>query len=68
MTGRVERRDDAPLREACSRGGSRNGSSTPTSGFDEEHLFEFLTHGCLWTKTKGYGDHEPQHTIWKLAE
>ena len=30
-------------------------------------LFEFLVDGCLSTKTTGYGDYEPQHTVWRAG-
>ncbi|MGH8976830.1 MAG: pyridoxamine 5'-phosphate oxidase family protein [Acidimicrobiia bacterium] len=70
VTGRAERRDDPDLREECAqtwfaeRG--LDGPSPP--GFDEEQLFEFLVDGCLSTKTTGYGDYAPQHTVWKLGD
>jgi hypothetical protein len=34
-------------------------------GFDDEQLFELRVNSCLTTKTTGYGDWNPQHTVWK---
>jgi hypothetical protein len=68
LTGRAEARDDATLRDACSRVWFAERNLTdPPPGFDQEQLFEFLIDGCLYTKTTRHGDYEPQHTIWRLA-
>jgi hypothetical protein len=69
VTGRAERRDDAALREVCSRiWFAERDLDGPPPGFAEEQLFEFLVERCLSTKTKGHGDYEPQHTIWTLGQ
>jgi Pyridoxamine 5'-phosphate oxidase len=66
VTGRAERRDDAALRAACARVWfAERKLDAPPPGFESEQLFEFLVDGCLATKTTGYGDYEPQHTVWR---
>jgi hypothetical protein len=69
VTGRAERRDDASLRDACSTVWfAERKLDGPPPGFDEEQLFEFLIDGCLWTKTTGFGDYDPQHTVWRSGD
>src|SRR5215469_2463680 len=34
---------------------------------EEHHLFEFLVHAAMLTRTTGHGDPEPHHTIWREA-
>jgi hypothetical protein len=69
VTGRAEARDDAALRTACAEAWfAERKLDAPPPGFETEQLFEFLVDGCLSTKTTGYGDYEPQHTIWRVGE
>jgi hypothetical protein len=65
VSGRAEPRHDAPLRQACAEAWmtERKLDGEPP-GFDAEQLFEVLIERCLATKTTGYGDYEPQHTVW----
>jgi len=68
VSGRAERRDDPKLRRACAEAwmAERKLDSEPP-GFDQEWLFEVLIDRCLATKTTGWGDYEPQHTVWLAA-
>lgn len=34
---------------------------------DDEQLFEFDIEACLFTRTKGFGDYEPDHKIWRAG-
>ena len=36
----------------------------PPPGFDQQELFEFDVERCLYTRTGGHGDSNPEHTIW----
>ena len=68
VSGRAERRDDAALRAIVCRGmdaGAQARRRPP--GFADEQLFEVLLERCLATKTTGYGDYDPQHTVWHAA-
>jgi hypothetical protein len=31
----------------------------------EDHLFAFDIDTCLLTRTDGFGDHHPRHTVWR---
>jgi hypothetical protein len=33
-------------------------------GFSDGEFFEFLIGRCLLTRTDGYGDWHPRHTVW----
>jgi hypothetical protein len=37
----------------------------PQEGFDAQELFAFEVDRCLHTVTKGHGDLDPQHRIWR---
>jgi hypothetical protein len=67
VTGNAEPRDDPALRTAVVQQylfEERKMTAEPP-GFDDEQLFELLISACLTTKTTGYGDWNPQHTVWK---
>ena len=68
VSGRAERRDDAALRRSCAAAWmqERKLDAEPPGVADEE-LFEVLLERCLATKTTGYGDYDPQHTVWQAA-
>jgi hypothetical protein len=66
LSGVAEPRTDPTLREALTRVWfEERGLTEKPPDFDEEQVFEFLIDTCLATKTTGYGDYNPQHTVWK---
>ena len=68
LTGRAEMRDDTPLRADVGRVFLDERSwDEPPPGFDDQQLVEFLVAKCMLTRTKGHGDPDPKHTIWKAA-
>lgn len=69
ITGRAEHRTDATLRENVRAVfWQERGVTEPPPQSDEQQLFEFLVESCLYTKTSGHGDWNPQHTIWKFGQ
>jgi hypothetical protein len=36
-------------------------------GFSDGEFFEFLIARCLLTRTDGYGDWHPRHTVWQAG-
>jgi hypothetical protein len=65
VTGVAEPRPDADLRERLEAQyfGERTMAEAPP-GFADEELFELLIGSCLVTRTTGYGDWNPQHSVW----
>jgi hypothetical protein len=69
VSGRAETRDDATLRRRCGAAWMQERKlDAEPPGFDQEQLFEVRIERCLATKTTGYGDYEPQHTIWRAPQ
>lgn len=69
VTGTAEPRPDLTLRERLAEQYLvvERKITEPPSGFADEQLFELLIDACLATKTTGYGDWNPQHTVWKAG-
>jgi hypothetical protein len=68
LAGTAEPRDDPALRARLAEQylvQERNMQEEPP-GFADEQLFELSIESCLVTKTTGYGDWNPQHTVWKV--
>ena len=67
VTGTAEPRPDPALREQLAEQYLvvERKIPEPPPGFADEQLFELLIDACLATKTTGYGDWNPQHTVWK---
>jgi hypothetical protein len=38
---------------------------TEPDGFSDGEFFEFFIASCLLTRTDGYGDWHPRHTVWR---
>jgi hypothetical protein len=69
VTGRAELRDDRELRERVARVFfEERGVSEPPPQSAHDQLFEFYIESCLLTRTKGHGDWEPQHTVWRSTD
>jgi hypothetical protein len=69
ITGRAEPRDDEELRERVARlFFAERGLESPPPQAAHDRLFEFYIASCLLTRTKGHGDWEPQHTVWRAAD
>jgi hypothetical protein len=67
ITGRAEPRDDGGLRDRVARLFFEErgiAESLPQAAHDR--LFEFFIESCLLTRTKGHGDWEPRHTVWRV--
>jgi hypothetical protein len=68
ITGRAEIRGDAALRDQIERQFLDERSwDAPPPGFDVQAPVEFRIDTCMLTRTKGHGDPDPQHTIWKAG-
>jgi hypothetical protein len=66
LTGVAERRDDPAVREVAAAVWFRERSlDAPPPGFEDEWLFELRLATCLLTRTSGYGDYNPRHTVWR---
>lgn len=65
VTGTAEARPDPDLRErlAAQYFGERHMAEAP-AGFEDEQLLELLIASSLVTRTTGYGDWNPYHTVW----
>jgi hypothetical protein len=65
VTGQVsEVTDAAPRDRIATQFLEERSWQTPPPGFDAQRLFEFTVDRCLYTRTTGHGDFDPQHTIW----
>jgi hypothetical protein len=65
ITGTAEHRTDPALREKVAAVfWKERGKAEPPEQSLEQQLFEFFVQTCLYTKTSGHGDWNPQHTIW----
>jgi hypothetical protein len=65
VTGGAERRT-GDIVDAVSRTfWTERGRDEPPVQAHATMLFEFSIERCLLTRTKGFGDWEPQHTIWR---
>jgi hypothetical protein len=69
ITGRAEQRPDAELRERIARlFFQERGVEDPPAQAAHDQLFEFFVESCMLTRTKGHGDWEPQHTVWRIQK
>jgi hypothetical protein len=67
ITGRAGVSNDAAVRDKIARQFLEERSwDEPPPGFDEQDPVEFRIETCMLTRTKGHGDPNPQHTIWKV--
>jgi hypothetical protein len=66
-TGRVQLVDDPTTRQALAGIFVAERSGGVPAPEADHHLVSFDIEGCLLTRTKGHGDHSPQHTVWHEA-
>jgi len=65
VTGRAERVGDEGIQDAvASTFWKERGRDEPPAEAGLVMLFELLIERAMLTRTKGYGDWNPQHTIW----
>jgi hypothetical protein len=66
ITGRAERRDDLELLERVHAQFWSERPHVPNPPpADVAYFYEFLIEACMITRTTGFGDFNPQHTIWR---
>jgi hypothetical protein len=66
VTGRARLVEDPVARDALGAQfvAERVALNVPTPA-EADHLFEFHFETCLLTRTKGFGDGDPQHVVWR---
>lgn len=68
LTGRAVPVMDATARQAAeAQFLSERGLTGEPDGFDAAELFELRIERCLWTQTRGHGDWNPNHLVWRSA-
>lgn len=67
LTGRAQFIEDPPTRQALTElfVAERSAIGVPAPGADQD-LFAFQLERCLLTRTTGFGDPSPQHTVWSV--
>jgi hypothetical protein len=69
LTGRARPVDDTGVRLALQDQFLRERDlREPPKGFGEQELFAFGIERCLDTVTRGHGDTDPRHLIWRAQE
>jgi hypothetical protein len=66
LTGSARPVNDAGVRRTMEKQFLRERDlAGPPEGFADQELFVFDIGRCLWTVTRGHGDTDPRHTIWR---
>ncbi len=65
LTGHAAIADPALAAAATARFLAERGLDAEPPGFSDGEIFEFRISRCLLTRTTGYGDWNPRHSVWR---